>query len=242
MPRLIDAIFEQPIRALPWWDRDPFDWVTAALRAELADAELIVIDNVAEYLYGLVDMDDWDARKSYPTLAPPFPSFFVEYRSPRVILGQTPELPLANAFSRGYGFWFNGFERDDDKPGWEIRAQAFEERVKGELFYTACEWRILVDGSGAVETYGSHLGHPDGPDEHLVKTLRGLYDIAIQPALLAISFMHCKNVVLLDETPPAKLSRAHERRHGRPLRATACFKSNRSSRSSFGKETSSKSG
>lgn len=210
-------MFERPILALPWWDQDPFDWAVEILRSDLAEAELIVIDNVAEYLFGLVDMDDWDDPKDYPTLAPPFPSFFVEYRSPRYVFGQTDERPLAKVLSRTYGFWFRGFERDDEQPGWEIRVQAFEERVKGETYFTGCEWRIIVDALGAVESYGISLNRPDNAPADLATRLSGIYDIALQPALLAVTFMHCKNVVLRDEVPQPKLSRAQERRRGRPL-------------------------
>ena len=37
------------------------------------------------------------------------------------------------------------------------------------------------------------------------------------PALLAISFMHCKNVTLRDCDPPEKLSLAHQKKHGQRL-------------------------
>ena len=37
------------------------------------------------------------------------------------------------------------------------------------------------------------------------------------PALMTISFMHCKNVSLNEVVPPEKLSQKHFKRHGRPL-------------------------
>lgn len=43
-----------------------------------------------------------------------------------------------------------------------------------------------------------------------------MFDIAY-PALLAISFMHCKNVKIPPQEPIPKLSRAFQKRHGRPL-------------------------
>lgn len=39
----------------------------------------------------------------------------------------------------------------------------------------------------------------------------------IWSALLALSFLHCKNVSLSNVTPPERLSRAHQKRRGRPL-------------------------
>lgn len=41
--------------------------------------------------------------------------------------------------------------------------------------------------------------------------------VYIAPALLAINFMHCKNVSLDENVPPQKASRKHERKHGQPL-------------------------
>lgn len=40
---------------------------------------------------------------------------------------------------------------------------------------------------------------------------------ALDSLLLAISFMHCKNVAVSPVDPPTKLSRKYERKHGRPL-------------------------
>lgn len=40
---------------------------------------------------------------------------------------------------------------------------------------------------------------------------------ALDPALLAICFAHCKNVDLEPQEPPEKLSRKHERKHGKAL-------------------------
>lgn len=39
----------------------------------------------------------------------------------------------------------------------------------------------------------------------------------VQPALLAVSFFHCKNVVIHVERPPELASRSHQKRYGRPL-------------------------
>src|SRR5262245_66167528 len=37
------------------------------------------------------------------------------------------------------------------------------------------------------------------------------------PALLAISFMHCKNVKVQECVPPEKLSLSHQKKYGQPL-------------------------
>lgn len=52
-----------------------------------------------------------------------------------------------------------------------------------------------------------------GQDEAAHQVLGG----TVMPALLAISFLHCKNVATVTQTPPAKLSKAAQKRHGKPL-------------------------
>lgn len=41
--------------------------------------------------------------------------------------------------------------------------------------------------------------------------------VSTLPALLAVSFMHCKNIVIETHEPPTALSKAHKKRRGRPL-------------------------
>lgn len=50
-----------------------------------------------------------------------------------------------------------------------------------------------------------------------VNALRDLASTVLDPALLAISFMHCKNVSLRKENAPPKLAKAYQKKHGRPL-------------------------
>jgi hypothetical protein len=50
-----------------------------------------------------------------------------------------------------------------------------------------------------------------------VREFVGSLNQSLGPALLAISLMHCKNVDVRPVDPPERLSRKHQRRHGRPL-------------------------
>jgi hypothetical protein len=40
---------------------------------------------------------------------------------------------------------------------------------------------------------------------------------AIAPAMQTVAFLHCRNVATEEHGPPAKLSKAHKRRHGAPM-------------------------
>jgi hypothetical protein len=43
---------------------------------------IVVADNVCEYLYAGTDQEEWDLTEDFPTLAPPFPLFWLEMRRP----------------------------------------------------------------------------------------------------------------------------------------------------------------
>ena len=56
--------------------------------------------------------------------------------------------------------------------------------------------------------------HVNAADHQALCALAGMF---VSPALMAISFMHCKNVRVVDQTPPAKASKIHQRKHGHGL-------------------------
>jgi len=91
-----------------------------------------------------------------------------------------------------------------------------------------CEFHIPLDKDGAVipskqgdnrlpfavQSLNTILGVP------MVKSSEiqmGLLSITLPSLMMAISFMHCRNVTVVKEGPPPALSRKHERRTGRPL-------------------------
>jgi len=90
---------------------------------------------------------------------------------------------------------------------------------------------LFIDDQGAVipldppanESYTmyildpkyNHLSETDA--QKLLHDMNESSPMMIYPALLTISFMHCKNVYMERQRPPAALSKKHERRHGKPL-------------------------
>lgn len=53
-----------------------------SLQQEVATSRIIVADNVAEFLYAESDQETWDYGTDFPTMAPPFPRFFIEWKKP----------------------------------------------------------------------------------------------------------------------------------------------------------------
>lgn len=93
------------------------------------------------------------------------------------------------------------------------------------MFPVSADGQILpVDGGKFPVVRSVYLppGIPLPPNIKDYDTLRDIvanYTVAafLHPCFLALSFMHCKNVKVREETPPPKLSKKHVERSGRPL-------------------------
>ena len=215
----------------PYWQASP-----AAVDAT------IVADNVGEYR-AFHETDQPDTWLEFPGVMPPLKHFFVETRRPekypdwyplawgvefQVADAQTGvPLPLLSEKGEKIGMYAS-------QSKWILKAFLFTEYRKGNI-------HLSLSGCGSVRADGTlvknwqwfNYPHPD-QDERLaikastVKPYSSDGDAAVQQELayyhlllcipfMAIAFMNCKNVVLVDSPPAPKLSRAHQKRHGVPL-------------------------
>jgi hypothetical protein len=62
--------------------------LSPAERDLLQQARRIVADDVAEYYYMGTDQEFWQISRDFPNLAPPFETFFIECRAPRMIVSR----------------------------------------------------------------------------------------------------------------------------------------------------------
>lgn len=188
----------------------------------LTDAVVFSVDNVAKYYINhaqSVDLADF-----LPTYAPPFEKFWVEYDTGRnlpSLAGHQRVGILFNGYDHVGADWFNGSESDPD--GWRWSLEAFiyievDRKVCGPFF---C-WRIFVAEDGHL--IKEHLELPkcemfgdfqDSSWKQLNVTLNWQAREMLRPALLALGFMHCKNVVQESHDPPSK-SRKQRREDGSP--------------------------
>ena len=78
----------------------------------------------------------------------------------------------------------------------------------------------IISGSGGVPFIGNmgveFLGNNAGKEMDM-KILVAFSETFLFPCLLGLSFMHCRNVKVVEEIPPPKLSKKHEKKHGVPL-------------------------
>jgi hypothetical protein len=193
---------------------------------------IVAADDVAVYASSLPD--GTNMADVVASMAPAFDRFFIEFQAvPRrgsssswaAFLGEFSAwgaLVTADQYSDRYGV----FEEDDGAPRWILTLLLFLEREKGKPFGPAAEHvlGLAEDGTWFRHANGSNwwAGGAAGffePDltwdlqnEWGDRTAQLLF-----PVLLAISFMHCKNVQLREESPAEALSRKHRRKHGREL-------------------------
>lgn len=103
------------------------------------------------------------------------------------------------------------------KTKWRLTANLYIESEKGLIQGPFVRWFFPIAADGTVA--GKGVYHPWEIGEERTLPELEVHEIAtlIYPALLTLSFLNCKNVKLVVNQPPLKLSRAHEKRHGRPL-------------------------
>lgn len=178
----------------------------------------IVIDNVARYYWEVED--NVLLHTDYPNIAPPFDDMFFEWRTPKTIKfhGKISEWPGPPEF---YGVRIVSFRTPEkDRIGdfetaeWclFISALSYNEKDK-EVSTPDYAVSIFVDGKGrAIRRVRMSPVNKRG-----VNNLRDVVESAgpslssdfinrVSPALMAISFMHCKNVEIV-KSPSLPLTR-----------------------------------
>jgi hypothetical protein len=164
----------------------------------LNECECINIQNVFDYVTPLNNSGENWKGEDFPTIAPPFQTFFMEYQ-------------YTDAFWHGALFHA---ERLDDLT-WLLSMVNFGEFDYGKGKVAAphpAAMRVLLDEHGKIlETdfkmnglkYSNNL-----KDEDYFYFMRW----TMVPCFLAISFMHCKNVSLISNTP--RRSPSGRNKHG----------------------------
>lgn len=187
---------------------------------DLSDAVVFSVDNVAKYY--IDHAQSLDLSDFLPTYAPPFEKFWVEYDTGKDLppLGGHQRVGiLFNGYDHVGADWFDGSDSDPD--GWRWSLEAFiylevDRKVCGPFF---C-WRIFVSADGHLIKEDLELpkcrmfeDFQEPSWEQLNVTLNWQAREMLRPALLALGFMHCKNVIQETHIPLSK-SRKQRRKDG----------------------------
>jgi hypothetical protein len=110
---------------------------------------------------------------------------------------------------------------------WILGASLIGEWRKQHPVGPIARWLVRLDSRGRAMREGLlpglstmfafPLDIPDFDERDAYSFTNSLGPSFLGPALFAISLMHCKNVDVRPVDPPERVSRSHERKHGRPL-------------------------
>jgi hypothetical protein len=225
MPRLLDDIRSMGKLEKPWFVRADKESIWAAHAAELFQLlddpmPVLLIDNVAEYYFTGTDQEQWNIDRDFPNLAPPFPAFWAEHRMPSLIhskeCGDTDVkaiLPLGGRV----GMMVRACDPKDVKgegiPAnvkWILWAELFVDYGQrppqgphGSIF-------LAVDAEGALVENPWMQSFVRAEDAEIMQTLMTW----LYPMLLTVSFLHCKNVAIVDHAVDRPLAKKWHARHG----------------------------
>ncbi len=203
----------------------------------LREGVIVVADNVAEYFYAGNDQEEWDLNTDYPTLAPPFDRCFIEWRRPSKVVSREcgvrettgalratgatcqsrPIAELTDAALKVYAAGLVPISEMRSRLRWWLEVATVGEISAGRYMGPLACFTLLLDEQGRLlgkhtiiyMNWVSPAPQPDFFAEWLAGPLLCLG--------MVLSFFHCKNVGLREEVPPQALSRAHQKRHGKPL-------------------------
>lgn len=189
--------------------------------AALRGVPVFAADDVGRYVMALPKGTDF--TDVVASMAPPFDKFFVEFQGVPNGLELHAWGALITAHERLE--WVEQFEGDLGKPRWVLKLETFLEREKGKPFGPVAEHYagLAEDGTwfrhaaGNVWWTGRPVTMTKEPPPEAVQDWGDRIAQLLFPVLLAISFLHSKNIKIRAEAPSEKLSRKYEKKHGRRL-------------------------
>jgi len=160
------------------------------LLSNMDEAEIFNVQNVADYVTSGIKQE-WEIPFDFPNLAPPFPFFWMEYIDTR------------GGDNAKAGFLCSS-EKLENNLGWRLALNWISAPEKN--LFCPITWIITINENGSIKSLDNGgfdilvaVDKKLRPNEPGFNELN-LNDMFIAP-LLAISFMHCKNVEMVSQEP-----------------------------------------
>jgi hypothetical protein len=212
---------------------------------EMTSATIVDMSNVARYFYAGTDQEDWLVARDFPAIRSPFETAWYEYSHSGFVAsavhGNHWEQPitigfLCRVFERGD--YIDALHEDDPiesfkrqydidiRPRWIQEMLLFVSSGKGKPARgPLAGWRFPIqddgaccqgnEGEAAYQVTQMALGDEEDPARRMA--FLGVVEPIIYPALLGISFMHCRNVKRIEHSTPQKIQRRRERSKRPPV-------------------------
>lgn len=216
MTRLIDLMRRQ--KNFPLFDYGSKKWQPAiGMNFSIPGLPIFVIDNVCEYMQETSKPYDW-SLEAFANVAPPFAEFFVETRVPghKELFGVLFQALSAEQNYDPQDKFYSHIQAETSAFGpdcrWKMIASPYHFDPNGPdfVYRTMPLFIFEIRANGSISKLNA-FGCDEGEDALFEKST--MY----YPFLLALTFIHCKNVETVDVEPSVKLSRAVEKRKGVPL-------------------------
>lgn len=181
----------------------------------LRNAFYFKANNVAQYYFELSDQSEWDVRKDFYPIAPPFKNFFIEFNMPHFFLEPDGLKKLSKNLYQRIGLLFDtdDFKQDTDPAikafveeglRWSYRVYLYMEK-RQEIQEILC-WCFCISEDG-VFWFDKNKSDADFRNLATIiidPSFKGNEEIAdtgfrnfLHVGLLTISFIHCKNVKVI---------------------------------------------
>ncbi len=197
------------------------------LREAMRDCVVIKFDEINK-MYAEHEQDYWDVRNDFPCVAPPFEKIFFESKMPtqyRIKTGMVG-CDLGNRMGIFFDAAINQGNRIFPKSKWIINLMFFLD-AENEIYPTLTlilgvteDGIIEVDHgklrglSALMSREWKSLDVDVNKHQDRIIALKVWY---LHPMLLALSFMHCKNVILMEHNPPYKVQQKRIKQNKAPL-------------------------
>ena len=219
--------------AVAWRDEGGRGFRDAIFKTVARD-QVIVADNVAELcLANFVKSDGNLEVADCPNAAPPFKRFWIEAKFPAVMTlafadgdkeskrpflsagmqcdALTPDQVVKDGLGKDAGH-LEYIAKNKPDARWIINALMMIETTKSRVMPVAmCGIAVAEDGRVLGMAFGR------GGDEVEDETDRGLIHLVLGILFAAVAFMHCKNVKIQPNDPPAALNKKRLKRGHKPL-------------------------
>lgn len=171
------------------------------------------IQNVADYYFTHQAEDQWQTQRDF-TVAPPFDFFATLYTLPDSMPAEFRSLEILTVFRvvtiaprSNLTILAEGVDISPYPPAlvpaarWHLLAQTFSARKRQVT--PPVDWFMAVDELGRIIDHRGHIALWL-TDTHSPAGVGIIADTFLQVSLLALTFLHCKNVQIVRPPPPTK--------------------------------------
>jgi hypothetical protein len=199
------------------------------IREDVARATVIAADNVMKFYFDH-DKCEWDFHEDFPCSSPPFDLFLIEFGTPCTITVEHGEVRPTSGMPQFSGCLFRAVSAASvghRSPVVAGDGRITIEKIQDAKWFLGCSILGASHGSPiflaasrhmAIDEHGKIISGPFtiiqgdiGHSQYSKDQLANSFDIFQIPALLAISFMHCKNVSLSTVDPDRKINQERQK-------------------------------